>query len=361
MTEKMLVFVGTYTNQPADGAEASEGIYVYQLDLASGAMQRVQTVPDMVNPTYLAFDPQQQYLYVANEVASYQGEPGGAVSAFRVDRASGELTFLNYQPSQGNGPCHVWVDAAGKWVLVANYGSGSVAAFPVLDDGSLGPASDAIQHEGSSVNPSRQEGPHAHCIMTDPTNQFALVADLGLDSLIVYELDSETGKLTRTSAAQAQPGAGPRHLEFDPSGRYCFLINELAATITVYRYEAGDLHEVQTISTEPDSFSGENTTAAIHVSPDGRYVYGSNRGHDSIAIFACDAETGILTLVGHQPTPGRTPRDFTIDPTGTYLITAQQDSHNMAVFRIDADTGLLSDTGHRAEVSMPVCLKVLPV
>lgn len=359
MAEKILVFVGTYTGKPADMDRKSEGIYVYWLDLESGALTPAAELGGIDHPSYLALHP--PYVYATNELVEKRGQEEGAVSAFRFDSATGKLTLLNQQPSHGRSPCHVWVDRSGKWVLVANYSSGSAAVYPLLEDGQLGEASDVIQHSGSGVNPDRQEGPHAHCIMTDPTNEYVLLADLGIDRLMVYRLDAQTGKLTLASWAQVDAGAGPRHIEFHPSGRYCFLINEMASTINVFRWENGVLHNLQTISTLPEDYTGDTTTAAIHVAPNGRFVYGSNRGHDSIAIFEFDESSGQLALVGHESTQGKTPRDFMIDPTGTYLLAANQNSHTIVSFRIGAEIGTLTPTGHVTEVMMPVCLKALKV
>jgi 6-phosphogluconolactonase len=361
MSEKMLVFAGTYTGKPADMDRKSDGIYVYWLDLDSGALSPAAELGGIDHPSYLALHPQQPYLYATNELVERRGQEEGAVSAFRFDPATGKLAFLDQQPSHGRWPCHVWVDGSGKWVLAANYGSGSAAIYPVLEDGRLGEASDVIQHSGSGVNPDRQEGPHAHCIITDPTNQYVFLADLGIDRLMVYRLNHQTGKLTLASWAHVDEGAGPRHIEFHSSGRYCFLINEMASTINVFRWEDGALHNLQTISTLPEDTTGESTTAAIHVAPSGRFVYGSNRGHDSIAIFRFDETSGQLTPVGHESTQGKTPRDFMIDPTGAFLLAANQNSHTIVSFRIDADTGKLTPTGHVTEVMMPVCLKPLKV
>ncbi len=352
MSDRVLILVGTYTTRLPHVEGKSEGIYAYWLDLASGALEHASTRAGIVNPSYLATDPQQRYVYATSEV-----DESGAVSAFRLNRVVGDMTPLNYQSSGGKGPCHVWVDATGQWALVANYGSGSIAVYPVLEDGSLDAAADFVQHEGSSVNPNRQEGPHAHCIMTDPANEHVLVADLGMDKLLVYRLNPETGKLALSSFAEVEAGSGPRHFDFHPSGRFCFLINELASTITVFGYENGILEKRQTISTLPDEFKETNYTAAIHVSPDGRFVYGSNRGHDSIAIFAFDERAGALTAAGHESTQGRTPRDFMVDPTGTYLLAANQDTDTVVSYRIDSGTGQLTPTGHTVRIPTPVCLK----
>lgn len=364
MAENTLVYVGTYTSRPPHvrSMGQSEGIYLLQLNTNTGELTSVGVVSRVKNPSYLAIDPTQRHLYAVSEATDEQdGQPYGAVSAFQIDPASGHLTLINHQPSHGRGPCHVWVDAQGKWVLVANYGSGSSAIYPVQADGGLGAATDTVQHEGSGINPARQEGPHAHCILTDPSNRFVLIMDLGLDKVMVYRLEAN-GKLTRSSHAEVTGGSGPRHFDFHPNGRYGFLINEMASTITVFAYNSavGTLQEIQTLSTLPDGFSSDDyTTAAIHVHPSGKFVYGSNRGHNSIAIFACDGQTGKLTPAGHVSTQGRTPRDFVIDPTGQFLLAANQDSDDIYVYRVDAQTGSLTPTGFSVQVPIPVCLKTL--
>jgi len=357
MAEEILVYVGTYTRR------GSEGVYAYRLDLSTGSLEHISTAPKVENPSFLAIHPQRRYLYAVNEMGEFAGRPSGGVSAFAIDPDAGSLSLLNQQPSEGNGPCHLSVDATGKYVLVANYGGGSVAILPVQDDGSLGEATDFVQHQGSSVNPRRQEGPHAHSITLDPTNRYAFAADLGLDRILTYKVDLEQGKLPPNEPpwTEVAPGAGPRHFAFHPGGKYAYLITELANTFVAYTYDesAGTLQETQTVSTLPDDFDGTSHCADVHVSPDGKFLYGSNRGHDSIAIGAIDASTGRLTLVDYVPTGGKNPRNFGIDPTGAFLLAANQDTDNIVVFRIDPDTGKLESTGRQAEVPMPVCVKLM--
>ena len=256
------------------------------------------------------------------------------------------------------------VDRAGKNVLVANYGGGSVACLPIKEDGSLGEATSFIQHEGSGPNPKRQQGPHAHSINVDAANRFAVAADLGLDKLLVYRLDAAAGKLTPNDPpfVAMAPGAGPRHFAFHPGGRYAYAINELNSTVTAMTYDAdrGVLKAIQSITTLPEGFAGVNYPAEVQVHPSGKFVYGSNRGHDSIATFAVDAATGKLTSVAHEPTQGKNPRNFGIDPSGRYLLAANQDGNNVVVFRIDAKTGKLTPTGSSIQVTAPVCIKMLP-
>ena len=262
--------------------------------------------------------------------SEFNGKKGGGVSALAIDPASGKLTLLNQQSSVGSGPCHLTVDRAGKNVLVANYGSGSVACLPIQADGTLSAASSFIQHEGKSADASRQEGPHAHSINLDQANRFALVADLGLDQVRVYQFDAEKGELTPNDPpfATVAPGSGPRHLAFHPDGRFAYVISEMANTVTAFDYDAakGTLTGIQTISTLPADFHGKSYTAEVQVHPSGKFVYGSNRGHDSIAIFAVDPATGKLTAAGHQSTLGKNPRNFALDPTGHYLLAENQDS-----------------------------------
>jgi 6-phosphogluconolactonase len=353
------VYFGTYT-----GAE-SKGIYVGQFDSATGAITSVKLAAETKNPSFLAIHPNRQYLYAVGELGSFAGKRGGAVSAFRIDPQTGMLTPLNQQSSGGAGPCHVTVDRAGNNVLVANYGAGSAAVLPILPDGRLKEATTVIQHEGSSVDRRRQQGPHAHSVNVDAGNRFAMVADLGLDKVMIYRLDSQAGTLTpnATPWAKVQPGAGPRHFAFHPCGRFAYVINEMASTVTAFRFdaEAGRLEEIQTLGTLPAGFTGESTTAEVQVHPSGKFLYGSNRGHDSIAVFTIAADTGKLTAVQHEPSQGKMPRNFGIDPTGTFLLAAHQKTDNVVVFRIDPSTGKLTPTGHQIKVGSPVCVKFLVV
>jgi 6-phosphogluconolactonase len=303
--------------------------------------------------------PNGRFLYAVSEMDNTGGKPGGAVAAFTVDAKTGKLTPLNQQSSGGGGPCHLAVDKTGKCLLVANYGTGSIAALPIGNDGSLGERATTIQHEGSSVDKGRQEGPHAHYITTDPANRLALVCDLGLDKVLVYKLSPDTAKLVANEPAFASvaPGAGPRHLVFHPDGRAVYVINEMALTMTALSYDSrGNMKELQTISTLPADFNGKGSCAEVEVHPSGKFLYGSNRGHDSIAVFAIDANTHKLTLVEHQPTRGKTPRHFAIDPTGKWLLAENQNSDSVVVFKIDSATGRLSPTGQTVEVGAPVCI-----
>jgi 6-phosphogluconolactonase len=353
-----LLFVGTYTEP--DGSR-SEGIYVYHMDSSSGKLTFENVVKGILNPSYLEIHPGLDTLYTVNEVQNFSGQRGGGVSAFSINHQIRELTLLNSQSSQGEDPCYISIERTGRYALVANYSSGSVAMLPIQDDGQLGKAADVVQHSGSSVHSERQKGPYAHCIVPDPPNRFALAVDLGTDKIFIYRMDLDKGKLYNHAEVQVEAGSGPRHLTFHPDLPYAYLVNELNSTLTVYRYhsEAGALEELQTVQTLPEDFNGENLAADIHIAPSGNYLYASNRGHDSIVCFRIDKSTGLLSYGGHTPTHGHEPRNFAIDPGGKFLLAANQKSANIVTFEIDATTGRLSTTGYEQEVSMPVCLKFL--
>jgi len=359
------LYIGTYT-----GAK-SKGIYVCRFDAQTGRLGDPELAAETANPTFLAVHPNRQklysverpLLYAANETGG-GGRPG-SVGAYAVDRISGRLSFLNRESSGGAGPCHLSVDATGQAVLVANYGGGSVALLPLRNDGSLTSASAFIQHHGSSVNRRRQEGPHAHYIQPDPSNRFALVCDLGLDQVLVYRLDAAKGTLNANDPpfANVKAGAGPRHLAFHPHHSVAYVINELDSTITAFTFDKdrGVLRPLQSVSCLPIGFTNQNTTAEVEVHPSGRYLYGSNRGHDSIAVFLVDAASGRLTPAGHCPTGGRTPRHFALDPSGQWLLAANQGTDNVVVFRVNDQNGQLSPTGYSVAVGAPVCLAFVPV
>jgi 6-phosphogluconolactonase len=302
-------------------------------------------------------------LYAVNELKEYESAPTGAVSAFSLDSATGQLAFLNRKPSHGTDPCHLTVDNTGRYVLVANFMSGSVCVLPVQTDGSLGDEVDVIQHQGSSVDPVRQSGPHAHAVTLDQAAGYAFVPDLGLDRVMVYSFDAKRGKLTPADKPyiEVTPGAGPRQLTIHPGGEYAYLINELNSTVTAFRYNAGNgtLREIQTVSTLPENYRGASTCAEIQLSPSGDFLYGSNRGHDSIAAYAVDRLKGTLACIGHFSAQGKTPRHFTITPDGRFLLVANQDTDSIVIFRLDPVSGEPVVTGHRADVPTPVCVKVI--
>jgi len=353
--DDVFVYFGTYT-----GAK-SKGIYVSRLDLASGALSAPELAAETASPSFLAIHPSGNFLYAANEVGNYEGKASGSVSAFAVDRRTGMLTALNRQPSVGAGPAHLVVDRTGQNVLVANYGGGSVAVLPI-DGGRLKPASAFVQHSGSSVNPERQKEPHAHSINVDAANRFAYAADLGLDKVLIYRFNARDGSLVANDPpfASVPPGSGPRHLAFHPNGRFAYVINEMLCTVTAFSSDAtrGALTALQTISTLPagQPVLPTYSTADVQVHPSGRFLYGSNRGHDSIVVFAIDEKSGRLTYVENQPTQGSTPRGFGIDPSGTFLLAANQRSDSVVVFRIDRRTGRLTPAGHKIDVGAPVCV-----
>jgi 6-phosphogluconolactonase len=338
-------------------------VYVSRLDLATGALSKPELAAETSNPSFLAADPRGAFLYAVNEIGQFGGKPTGSVSAFAIDKGTGRLTALNQQPSEGGGPAHVSVDKAGRHVLVANYGGGSVAVLPIGADGRLQPASAAVQHTGSSVNPTRQTKPHAHAINLDPENRFAYVPDLGLDKVMIYRFDAAKGTLTpgEPPFATVTPGAGPRHIAIAPSGRTAWVINEIDCTVTTFTRDprTGALTAAQTISTLPAglAMAPDFSTAEVLLHPSGRFLYGSNRGHHSLTVFAVDDKTGALTFVQNQSTLGRTPRGFGIDPTGAYLVAANQGSDSVVVFRIDRATGQLTPTGHTIEVGTPVSVE----
>jgi 6-phosphogluconolactonase len=354
-TKSYLVYVGTYTGP------RSKGIYSYRFNTATGRAEPLGLGAQTINPSFLAISPDHKFLFAVNELAEYRGARSGAVSSFAIDRSTGKLTFLNQVPSGGSGPCYVSLDKAGHFVLVANYDGGSVAVFPVLRGGQLGKASAFIQHAGHSVNPERQEGPHAHCIEVDRNDRFAIAADLGLDRLLVYRFDSKTGALAPNNPpfAEVKPGSGPRHIVFDPSGRFLYLVDEMGSTIYVFSYhpQKGVLRPLQTISSLPESFHGVNYAAEIAVHPSGKFLYVSNRGDDSMAVFAIDPGRHTLKPVQYISTQGKFPRSFGITPDGSYLLAANQKSDNVVIFRIDRNTGRLTPTGQSLAVTAPVCVK----
>ena len=354
-----IVYIGTYTNQ------ASKGIYAWRFDASSGKLDPLGVAGETANPSFVAIHPGHRYLYAVSEVSNFEGKRSGAVAAFTIDARTGKLALLNKVSSGGTGPCFVSVDRSGKFVLVANYNSGSVAALPIKDNGALGEASSVIQHKGAGADPKRQSGPHAHSINPSPDNHFAIAADLGLDEVLVYRFDTATGSLRPNEPpfTKVAPGSGPRHFAFHPSGKFAYVINEMASTVTAFTWDAahGTLKEIQTLGTLPKGYTGDTTTAEVQVHPSGKFLYGSNRGHDSIAVFRIAPDKGTLTLVENVPTQGKVPRNFGIDPTGSYLFAANQNSANVVVFKINANTGRLTPTGQVLGVGSPVCVRFLPV
>lgn len=350
----LTIYVGAYS------VRGSEGITTYRFDLEKGELAPIATTPHDQNPSFLAIHPTRPFLFAVSEVAEHQGTAGGAVSSYAIDEETHALRLINVQPTMGAAPCHVNVAGSGKWLLTANYSGGSVTLFPIGEDGSLGKASDVQQHTGSGPNPNRQERPHVHSVFPDPEDQWIYVADLGIDQVKVYRIDESQGKLIEEADPfRVHPGAGPRHIAFHPRQPFVYILNELDSTVTATGrdLDTGALTEIHTVAMLPDDFSGTSTAADIHLHPSGNFLYASNRGHDSLACFAVDADSGELKEIGHVPTEGRTPRNFALDPTGSFLLTANQESDTIVVFRIDPSTGLPKPTGHQIDVASPVCIK----
>ena len=358
------MYVGTYTGTK------SKGIYLFRLQTENlDVSQNITLVPlgiaaETPNPSFFELDLKRRRLFTVNELNEFEGKPGGAVSAFSIDPKTGLLTLINQRPSMGTGPCHIVLDKENRNVLVANYGGGSVAVLPVHADGTLGAASDVVQHTGRSVDPDRQKGPHAHCVTLDRANRFAFVCDLGLDKILAYRFDAVQGKLMPNAPpfTPVKPGSGPRHMVFRPDGRFAYVANELTSTIGVFAYDAnaGALMPVQTVSTLPQHFDGANSAAEIDVHPSGKWVYVSNRGHNSVVLFTVDPEKGTLTYVEEQGTGGSKPRHFGIEPSAKHLAIGNQDSDTVLVCRIDAGNGRLKPSGVFASVPAPACVKFLP-
>ena len=353
---KYLLFVGSYA------AENEPGIHAFIFDSATGELIHQNTFAGITNPSFLAIHPNGKWLFAVSETG--QGNDGeyGSVYAFSIQHEQQNINMqpINQQSTKGDWPCHVQIDASGRWLIATNYGTGNAALFPILPNGALGQMEAFVQHEGHGPNMARQEGPHAHSAIFTPDNRYVIVADLGIDQLVIYNFDSETGSLSRHTETDALPGAGPRHLAFHPDGRYLLAANELDSSVTVYEYKVGNgtLQALQTLNTLPPD-APESTVADIHFSPSGQHVYVSNRGHDSLAIFAFDIATGRLSTDSFQTTHGKTPRNFAIDPSGTFLLAANQDSNNIVTFRINHSTGHLDFIEQITELPRPVCLKMI--
>ncbi len=343
------LIVGTYTSG------SSHGIYVYDFDSVNGKAKLVDSIAAS-NPSFLAIAPNNKYIYAVNENGKSKG--GGKVSSFSFDAASGKLKAINQQPAMGDDPCYIVVDQTGKWVIVGNYSSGNVAVLPILEDHGLGEAVTVIQHTGKGANPKRQEAPHVHATVLSGDNKYLFVPDLGTDKVEIYNFDEKTGSLKARGTMKLPGASGPRHFEFHPSGNWAYLIQELSGMVTAFEYKAGKLTSKQSISLLPPEYEGEATSADIHVSLDGRFLYATNRkSSNTITIFKINEQTGDLSLVNYQSTLGTTPRNFNFDPSGNYLLVANQDSDEIVIFKIDKNTGLLKDSGNRITVSKPVNIK----
>ena len=362
-SDRITTYIGTYTRRESFVDGKAEGIYIYHLDLSTGELTYNATVAGAgtVNPSFLILGPDRSCLYAVNEFYKSEGQ-NGTLSAFAIDPASGHLSYLNEQSAHGTAPCYASIDPAGRYCLVANYETGSLCVLPIRKDGSLGEATDTVQLSGSGPNLKRQEGPHAHMVLPSPDGSFMLAVDLGTDRLMAFCLDRVRGTLSPADPpwTELPPGTGPRHLAFHPHRPFAYVISELQSTVTVCRYLAhqGTFEVLQTISTLPDDFKGQNLGGEIMIAPCGRFVYASNRGHDSLAIFAVDPDTGRLSVVGHESTQGVAPRAFIIDPSSSMLLVANQDTDTVVTFWIDQDCGTLQATGHVAAVPTPVCLQL---
>ncbi|MDP4262104.1 MAG: lactonase family protein [Bacteroidota bacterium] len=351
-SQESYLITGTYTGGK------SEGVYVYKFNSNNGSYKEISHVKTS-NPSFVAISPDQKFVYAVHEDAAGKGK-GGEISAFSFHKESGTLRYINEQPTEGDHPCYVEVDKTGKWVIAANYTSGSLSVLPVKEEGGLGEPVTTIRHEGSSVNKERQSGPHVHCTLLSADNRYLFVPDLGIDKVMIYEFDAETGKLTPAAQpfAKSIDGSGPRHFTFHPNNKYAYLVEELSGTVETFQYKNGSLKNIQRISTMPAGDTSFAGSADIHVSPDGKFLYASNRSlSNTIAIFKIDPNDGRLALIGHQSTLGKTPRNFNFDPSGNFLLVANQDSDQVVIFKRDKETGLLADTGKRIDVGKPVCLK----
>lgn len=355
MKSNRLIYVGTYTNGK------SKGIYGLYIDLKTGQLEQAELFAKLGNPSYLAVERNSKYLYSVLETEIINGKQSGAVGSLKIDKTTGKLEPINRQTVMGATPCHVCIDNAGEYLLTANYEEGFLTLFPIYSDGSIGLPLSSVYHNGSGPDIERQEGPHTHFVTFTPDEKYICAVDLGIDKIMVYRMDKETGTLIPAiePSISLKSGSGPRHMEFHPDGSFAYLVNELSSDIIVFKYSPDYplLSELQHISALPARYTGTNYCAAIHISPDGNFLYVSNRGHDSIAIFRIDKASGRLELIGHTNTYGNFPRDFSIDPAGKFLVVANQNSDNIVSFAIMQDSGKLEQIGCGIEVPSPVCIK----
>jgi 6-phosphogluconolactonase len=350
----MYVYFGTHRSGPGIGFSLAH------FDTDTGALTKPEFITEAVEPAFFVIHPDGKHLYTCNS-----SKTTGSVSAYEIDPKTGKLTLLNQKPAGGADPSYITLDKTCHYALVANYQGGNISVLAIKPDHSLGDQTGFAQHTGHSVNPERQTRPFAHSIIVDPGNRFALVADLGLDKVFVYRFNEQDGSLTPNDPpfATVKPGSGPRHVKFHPNGKWVYVINEMGGTVTGFKWNTakGSLTEFQTISTLPEGFKGTNTCAELVIHPNGRFLYSSNRGHDSIAVFAIDQKTGKLTLVERVSSQGKWPRNFTFDPTGKWILCSNHNSDNAVVFRVDENTGKLTQVGQPVEVPYPFCERFLPV
>ncbi|MFN0166888.1 MAG: lactonase family protein [Bryobacteraceae bacterium] len=352
------VYVGT-------GGSQSRGIYMFRLETRTGKATEPELAAEASNPNFLEIHPSRKFVYAVGDIPGPEGKKQGGVMAFSIEMKTGKLALLNQVSSSSAGPCHISVDKTGQTALVANYGGGTVAAFGIEKDGRLRESASVIRHAGKSVNPKRQEAPHPHSFNVSLDNRWGVAADLGLDQVLVYKLDPAKSTITPANPpfAKVASGAGPRHFAFHPSGKYGYVINEIGNTVTAFRFDTarGVLTEIQDITTLPAGFSGTSYTAEVRVHPNGHFLYGSNRGHDSIAVFAIDQATGRLKPVEIVSTQGKNPRNFNLDPSGTLLLAGNQSTDNIVIFRVDRATGKMTPTGQTLKVPAPICHRFLPI
>lgn len=343
---EIFVYVGSYADK------SSPGIYLFSFQAETGVLTLIESYSNIANPSFLTLDPKRNRLYSVSETAE------GSVVSYTIDPESGKLAYLNEQPTLGADPCYVMTDSQGKRLYVTNYSSGNICHYPLSDEG-IGAMTEKIDHIGISVRPDRQEAAHPHSIVADRSESYLFAPDLGMDRIVVYRTNSAGGALVRHDAVPLKSGAGPRHFAFHPSGRFGYVINELDSTVTAFAYDGGhgSLAEIQTISTLPADFAGESWCADIHISADGRFLYGSNRGHDSIAVYSIDAKTGELSPVQFAPTGGSFPRNFALMPNGKFLIAANQNTDSLVTYEIDGETGRLRQVGEEVRVGKPVCVQ----
>ncbi|WP_341228216.1 lactonase family protein [uncultured Arcticibacterium sp.] len=340
--EELTLLVGTYT------ARESEGIYMYKFNPETGDSRLVNVTKGLNNPSFLALSPNKKNVYAVSEIE------GGSVVSLALGDST--LTEINIASSGGVHPCHITTDKSGKWVLTGNYSSGSLAVLPILENGGVGAPVQEISHKGKGPNKERQEAPHVHSVNVSPNNMDVFVPDLGIDKVMAYRLDAATGQLTEGKSMSVSAGSGPRHLTFHPNGKFAYVVQELTGAVTAFKYSDEGLETIEEVSTLPEDFDGKNSSADIHISPDGKFLYASNRFVDTIAIFSIDKETGKLTELSHHSALGQMPRNFVISPSGKFILVANQESDNIVIFDRDEVTGKISPTNKEIKVSMPVCL-----
>ncbi|MEP7250886.1 MAG: lactonase family protein [Ginsengibacter sp.] len=350
------MFTGTYTGS------GSKGIYVYKFNAGSGRTTLLSNTNDVVNPSYLTISPDGHYVYAVNET---HGSDSGRVSAFAFNTRNATLDFINSETTGGDDPCYVSVDGTGQWLMAANYSSGSASVFPLKRNGALEPRVQLMQDSGTGIVKGRQQKAHVHSTVFSPDQKYLFTPDLGLDKIMIYRFNANAKKPlspAKVPFEKAMDGEGPRHLTFHPNKKYAYLVSELMGTVSVYKYDNGKLDKIQDVPTHPEDYKGTIGSADIHVSPDGKFLYASNRGDENtITIFSIDNKTGKVKLKGYQPVLGKTPRNFIIDPTGSYLLVANQDSDNIVIFKRNKTTGLLTATGMEIQVPKPVCLQMLRI